>query len=240
MNFWTSWPEHLLADVSLWSADLATPGAEVKRMEPYADLFHLDVADAHFVPGLLFFPDLIAALRPWTDVPFHVHLMTEHPASQVSAFAEAGANLITVHYENGAEAFMAIEQIHRRGLAAGLALQLETPPEVIAPYLDEVQLILLMGTRLGVKGQSLDPNTYTREQTVRQIIRDSGYEGRVKIGIDGGIREQTVPFLRNAGADLVVPGSLAFKSDHLDQTFQWLHTLSAPTTRQEVERDFSC
>jgi ribulose-phosphate 3-epimerase len=135
---------------------------------------------------------------------------------------------------------MAIEQIHRCGLAAGLALQLETPPEVIAPYLDEVQLILLMGTRLGIKGQSLDPNTYTREQTVRRMIRDSGYEGRVKIGIDGGIREQTVPFLRNAGADLVVPGSLVFKSDHLTQTFQWLHALSAPTTRPEIERDSSC
>ena len=225
MKFRTSCPDHLLADVSLWSADLATLGAEIKRMEPYADMFHLDVADAHFVPGLLFFPDLIAALRPWTSVAFHVHLMTGHPATHVSAFAEAGANLITVHYENGAEAFTAVEQIHQRGLAAGLALQLETPPEVIVPYLGEIQLLLLMGTQLGVKGQLLDPNTYSRAQTVRQIIRDTGYEGRVKIGVDGGIREQTVPFLRQAGADLVVPGSLVFKSDQLAKTFQWLHTL---------------
>ncbi len=240
MKFWTSWPEHLLADVSLWSADLAALGTEIKRTEPYADLFHLDVADAHFVPGLLFFPDLIAALRPWTDVPFHVHLMTEHPAAHISAFAEAGANLITVHYENGAEASTAIEQIHRRGLAAGLALQLEAPPEVIVPYLDEVQLILLMGTPLGVKGQSLDPNTYRREQTVRQIIHKYGYEGQVKIGVDGGIREQTVPSLRQAGADLVVPGSLVFKSDQPTQTFQWLHALPAPITGQEIGRDSSC
>jgi pentose-5-phosphate-3-epimerase len=107
----------------------------------------------------------------------------------------------------------------------GLALQLETPLEVVVPYLDKIQLILLMGTRLGVKDQSLDPNTYAREQTVRQVLRDHGYEGRVKIGVDGGIREQTVPFLRNAAADLVVPGSLVFKSDHLAQTFQWLHAL---------------
>ncbi len=225
MKFWTSYTDHLLADVSLWSADLATLGAEIKRMEPYADMFHLDVADAHFVPGLLFFPDLIAALRPWTDVAFHVHLMTEHPAAHVSAFAEAGANLITVHYENGVEAFTAIEQIHQRGLAAGLALQLETSPEVIVPYLGEIQLLLLMGTPLGVKGQLLDPNTYSREQSVRQIIRDNGYEGRVKIGVDGGIREQTVPFLRQAGADLVVPGSLVFKSEQPAEIFQWLHTL---------------
>jgi ribulose-phosphate 3-epimerase len=203
-------------------------------------MFHLDVADAHFVPGLLFFPDLVAALRPWTDVPFHVHLMTEHPITHISAFAEAGANLITVHYENGAQASTALEQIHRRGLAVGLALQLETPPEVIVPYLGRVQLILLMGTQLGIKGQSLDPSTYTREQTVRQIIRDHGYEGRVKIGVDGGIREQTVPLLRNAGADLVVPGSLVFKSAHPAQTLQWLHALSAPPAGQVVGKDSSC
>ena len=225
MNFWASWPDHLLADVSLWSADLATLGTEIKRMELHADMFHLDVADAHFVPGLLFFPDLVAALRPWTNVPFHVHLMTEHPAQHVDAFAEVGADMITVHYENGAEASKAIEQIHRHGLAAGLALQLETPPEVIVPFLTEVQLILLMGTQLGVKGQSLDTDTYAREHTVKQIIRNAGYEGRVRLGVDGGIREQIVPSLRQAGADLVVPGSLVFKSDQLAQTFQWLHSM---------------
>jgi len=97
-----------------------------------------------------------------------------------------------------------------------------------------------MGTRLGVKGQSLDPSTYTCEQTVRQMIRDHGYEGQVKIEVDGGIREQTVPLLRKVGADLVVPGSLVFKSDHLAQTFQWLHALPAPTTGQEVRGDSSC
>lgn len=234
MNFWTSWPDHLLADVSLWSADLASLGAEIKRMETYADLFHMDVADGHFVPELLFFPALTAALRPWTNVPFHIHLMTEHPTTLINVFAGAGANLITVHYENGAETSTAIEQIRRHGLVAGLALQLETPTEVIVPYLGEVRLILLMGTRLGVKGQALDPGTYTREQTVRQIIHEHGYAGQVKIEVDGGIREQTVPLLRKAGADLVVPGSLVFKSDHLAQTFQWLHALPAPTRGREV------
>ena len=237
MNFWTSWPDRLLADVSLWSADLATLGAEIKRMEPYADLFHLDVADGHFVPELLFFPVLTEALRSWTNVPFHVHLMVEHPTTHIDAFAKAGANLITVHHEIGTEASTAIEQIHRCGLIPGLALQLETPPEVIVPYLGEVRLILLMGTRLGVKGQSLNPSTYMREQTVRQMIRDHGYEGQVKIEVDGGIREHTVPLIRKAGADLVVPGSLVFKSDHLAQTFQWLHALPAPITSQEGRGD---
>jgi ribulose-phosphate 3-epimerase len=166
--------------------------------------------------------------------------MTEHPAAHIPAFAEARANLITVHYENGAEASTALEQIQHYGLAAGLALQLQTPPEVIIPYLDQIQLILLMGTRLGVKGQPLDPSTYKREQIVRQIIHEHGYAGQVKIGVDGGIREQTVPPLRQAGADLVVPGSLVFKSDQPAQTFQWLHALPVPTASQQIERDASC
>ena len=100
MTLLTSLPSHhLLIDVSLWSANLSELGAEVKQVEPYADLFHLDVSDAHFVPGLLFFPDLVAALRPLTCIPFHVHLMTEHPLSLIDSFVDAGANLITVHAE---------------------------------------------------------------------------------------------------------------------------------------------
>jgi hypothetical protein len=110
----------------------------------------------------------------------------------------------------------------------------------VLQHLGEVRLILLMGTRLGVKDQSLDPSTYTREQTVGQMICDHGYEGQVKIEVDGGIREQTVPLLRKAGADLVVPGSLVFKSDHLAQRFEWLHAFPAPTTGQEVRGDSSC
>jgi ribulose-phosphate 3-epimerase len=223
---WTSLPgSRLLADVSLWSANLAEPGAEVKKMEPYADLFHLDVSDAHFVSGLLFFPDLVAALRPLTQIPFHVHLMTEHPSELVDAFADAGVDMITVHHENGPEAVKALEKIHQRGLAAGLALGQDIAPEGIIEYLEHIQLVLLMGTRLGVKGQSLNPATYARIQTTRNILQEHGYADKIKVGVDGGIREQTVPLLRAAGADLIVPGSLVFQSSDLAQTLNWLHTL---------------
>ncbi|MGE5222074.1 MAG: D-allulose-6-phosphate 3-epimerase, partial [Omnitrophica WOR_2 bacterium] len=92
--------ERLLADASLWSADFTRLGDEIRRVDGYADLYHFDVSDAHFVPGLLFFPDLVAALRPLTRKPFHVHLMADNPLSLIDDFVNAGADRITIHYGN--------------------------------------------------------------------------------------------------------------------------------------------
>lgn len=227
MSLWSALPgDRLLADVSLWSADLANLAAEVRRIEAAGvDLFHLDVSDAHFVPGLLFFPDLVASLRPLTRVPFHVHLMVDDPLPLIDLFADAGADLITVHMGNGERVGPALRRVRERGLSAGLALALEEPPESVEPYLDELELLLLMGTALGVKGQELSPSACGRIRSVRQLLsaRDGG--SRVRIGADGGIRAHTVPQLRSAGADLIVPGSLVFGSDDVGATFSWLRSL---------------
>ena len=100
MKSWANLPrDRLLADVSLWSADLANLQTEMARISTLADSFHLDVADAHFVRGLLFFPDMVRALRPHTDKPFHVHLMAENPLELIPDFIDAGADLITIHAE---------------------------------------------------------------------------------------------------------------------------------------------
>ncbi len=102
VDFWSRFPRNrLLLEASLWSADFTQLGAEIKRVDSYVDSYHIDVADAHFVRGLLFFPDLVAALRPLTKRPFNVHLMTDNPLSLIDDFAEAGADLMTVHVENG-------------------------------------------------------------------------------------------------------------------------------------------
>jgi len=206
----------------------AALGADVRRVEPYADLFHLDVGDAHFVPELLFFPDLIAALRPLTATPFHVHLMAERPAALVDAFINAGADMITVHAENGAQGWAAIEQIRAAGKATGLAIGLDTLVEAVVPYLDHLDLVLVMGTRLGMEGQDLHPTACPRIERLRRLLQKHNKTGTIKIGADGGIRQHTVPRLRAAGADLIVPGSLVFGSDHLDATFEWLRKLPAP------------
>ncbi|WP_343416903.1 ribulose-phosphate 3-epimerase [Candidatus Flexifilum breve] len=214
----------LLADYSLWSADLANLANDVRRTEPFADVYHLDVADGQFVPSLLFFPDLVSALRPLTPKPFHVHLMTLNPARLIDDFAEAGADVITVHLENP-ELPAALEQIRARGLSAGIAIQLETPVEAVLPYLDQIEVIVMMGTKLGIKGVGLADEACPRITALSRLLTARGLRDKIKISADGGIREQTVPRLRAAGADMITPGSLAFKSPNLFETTLWLHAL---------------
>lgn len=218
-----------MADVSLWSADLANLEAAVRRITPWADSFHLDAADGHFVPSLLFFPDLVRALRPHTSVPFHVHLMADRPSVLASEFLDAGADLLTVHVENGErEAGSAIEQALRRGCGAGVTLKLDTPVRAVLPYLDSIEVIILLGTEVGVKGCGLAPQACGRLQEARELLRQHA-KRPIRLLADGGIRTNTVPKLHAAGADAIVPGSLVFQSPDLDATFQWLRGYSLPT-----------
>ena len=223
-----SWPDppgaRLLADVSLWSADLGDLAAAIERVGPFADSFHLDVCDAHFAPGLLFFPDLVRALRPLTERPFHVHLMVERPTALIAEFVDAGADAITVHAEVGeSEADAGIEAIRRAGRLAGLALRLDTPVAACQRYLDRVDVLLLLGTELGVKGRDLAPEACDRLASAASLLGER--RARVRLAADGGIRSPTVPLLRRAGADVIVPGSLVFQSQNLTETFAWLRGL---------------
>lgn len=229
MSIWTTLPtERLLADYSLWSAQLGNLSESVAATEDYADLYHLDVADAHFVPGLLFFPDLVAALRPLTQKPFHVHLMTEKPETLVQDFLSAGADIVTVHAENKS-AEEAIKLIRDAGKAVGLAVQLETPVAEVERFLPDLDLVVVMGTRLGIKGVGLDDQAAPRIREIKQLLAKHGLSDTVKVSADGGIRTHTVSQLRDAGADMITPGSLVFKSDDLGETTRWLHKLPAPS-----------
>lgn len=214
----------LLADVSLWSADLANLAVEIGRLEPFADSFHLDVADAHFAPSLVFFPDLVRALRPLTKRPLHVHLMVQRPTAVIREFVASGADLITVHAENEkSELCASFEAIRRAGCGLGLALRLDTPLETAVPYLDAIDAWLLLGTAIGVKGQGLAPEACGRLTAAARMLSER--QGRVLLIADGGIRTESVPLLRCAGADAIVPGSLVFQSRNLAETFEWLHAL---------------
>jgi len=223
MRGWSGLPsDRLLIDVSLWSADLANLESAVRRMAPWADSFHLDAADGHFAPNLLFFPDLIRALRTHTTLPFHVHLMAEHPRTLAEEFLDAGADLLTVHVENGErEAGAAMELALRRGCGAGVAVRLETPVRAVLPYLDSIEVVILLGTEMGVKGCDLAPTAADRLREARGLLRERATH-RVRLVADGAIRRHTVPQLRAAGADAIVPGSLVFQSADLEATFGWL------------------
>ncbi len=225
-HFWDTLPTHrLLVDGSLWSARLHSLREDMARVENYVDLYHIDVTDAHFAPGLLFFPDLVAALRPFTPKPIHVHLMVENPLTLIDDFAAAGANLITLHAENGAHIAPCFERLRALGVHAGLAIQLETPLDAVLPWLDDIILVTLMGTKLGIKGIDLDPSQLGRITTMREMLTARALTDRIKIANDGGNRRHTIPAMRAAGVDAVVPGSLIFGSSDLNETFNWLHGL---------------
>jgi ribulose-phosphate 3-epimerase len=219
----------LLVEASLWSADFTCFSDEMRRIDPFVDMYHIDVSDGHFVPGFLFFADLVAALRPLTKRPFHVHFMTTNPMDHVKDFVAAGADIVTIHAENGPIAPATLDTIRSAGAAPGLALGLDVIPETIEPYLELVNLVLVMGTPMGVKGVKPSPYVYDRVRRIKAMIQKAGLSEKVKVFADGGIRDNTVPNLRTAGADGVVAGSLAFKSTDLNKTFDWLHGLKMGT-----------
>ncbi|MBP1860013.1 ribulose-phosphate 3-epimerase [Rhizobium herbae] len=219
--------DRLLGEFSLWSADLANMEADLKRIEAHVDLHHIDVADARFTPGFLFFPDFVARIAKLTAKPIHVHLMVEAEIveEQTRQFIEAGADLISVHAENGEAGLRAVKLAKELGAEAGVVLRLETPVAGVVPFLAHVAFVTLLGTSIGVKGQSLSEKACNRLIEARTLLKQAGREQDIILAADGGIREQTVPLLRGAGAQTVVLGSLAFGDKDLAARMAWLHAL---------------
>jgi len=218
--------DRLLAEFSLWSADLANLEQEIRRVDSHVDLYHADVADGRFAPSFLFFPDQLARIRKLTSKPIHVHLMVEGDVvlSQIRQFAEAGADLISVHPENGPVTDKAIALIASLNVKAGIVLRLETPVEAIRPFVDRLDFVTLLGTAIGVKGQGLSDQACPRLMAAMAILEAKG-RSNIVLAADGGIRENTVPLLREAGAETVVLGSLAFNDPDLASRIAWLHGL---------------
>jgi len=217
--------DRLICEFSVWSADLIRLADDLARIGPHADVLHIDVADGHFAPAMLFFPDLVATIRKVSSVPIHVHLMATDDIllAQIEQFAEAGSDLISIHAENRPVAEQALDMLAAKGVAAGMVLKVETPVEQAARYLPRLRFLTLLGTAIGVKGQGLDSRAADRLREARQLIGRSGATSRIVLAADGGIRENTVPVLRQAGAETVVLGSLAFGAPDLPARMAWLH-----------------
>lgn len=216
--------DRLLAEYSLWSADLTRLADDIARVDRHVDVYHIDVSDGAFSPALLFFPDLVAACRKLTAKPFHVHLMVADDIleEQVRQFAEAGADLISVHAENKNAREM-LDLIASLGLAGGLVLQLHTPVSNGAGHLPHIRFLTLLGTRMGIKGVGLDEQAGARLEEAKALIASNKQSHRIVLAADGGIRENTVPGLRRAGAETIVMGSLAFGAADLDARMAWVH-----------------
>ena len=192
---------------SILSADFAQLGADVSRVAPEADLLHVDVMDGHFVPNLTIGPPVVAALRGHTDLFLDCHLMVDNPAVLLGDFADAGADRCIVHVELG-DPRPLFHELRARHVQVGLAISPDTPFDAAAPYLPDVDLLLVMSVHPGFGGQAFIPEVLDKVRAARQAIDDAGLA--VEIEIDGGMHEQTAPLATAAGVDIVVAGSAIF------------------------------
>jgi len=212
----------LKCSTSLWSADLSNLASEIKRVEPYSERFHIDVADGHYVKNLLFFPDQVKALRKHTRLPFEVHLMVTDPLGWVEPFVEAGADIIIFCFDAASNPGETLAAIHKCGKRAGVSLLITESLDLLNPYWENLDVLTIVGTAMGIKGASMDTSVPGKIKRARQIISDRRL--RTEIEADGGIRRETVPLLAAAGADYIVPGSLMFGGDPR-QMRDWLASL---------------
>lgn len=196
---------------SILTCDFAHAADEVRFVaDSGADMVHLDVMDGVFVPNLSFGPPVIAALRPYTDLFFDVHLMMTHPRRLLPAFAKAGADLINIHLECADPIAETLADIRALGKQAAITLKPATPAEEAFPYLDMVDMVLVMTVEPGFGGQSFMEDMMPKVTALRQEIDRRGLS--VSIQVDGGIGAATAPIAAAAGADVAVMGSAVFNA----------------------------
>ncbi|MBN4055670.1 ribulose-phosphate 3-epimerase [bacterium AH-315-K03] len=203
---------HLNISASLWSADLGSLGQSIQGVDAFCDSYHFDIMDGHFVEDMLFGPDIVGALRHYTIKPFEVHLMVERPEKHFQAFIDAGADIIMFHPEQVSDPVQLIMQIKRANCKAGVAVVAEACVEKPQAWMQATDAVLVMGTKLGIKGVSILPQSFSRIRTLKKHLTHCN--PMAVIQADGGIREDVIQDLYSAGADVITAGSLLFKNDY--------------------------
>lgn len=200
---------------SILSADFARLGSEIAAIDAAgADFIHVDVMDGHFVPNLTIGPAVIKAVRGASAKPFDVHLMIAPVDPFIAAFADAGADILTIHPEAGPHVHRTLQSIRAAGMKPGLALNPATPLAYAEAVLDDVDLILVMSVNPGFGGQSFIETQLGRIEKLRRLIDATGRD--IMLEVDGGVNRQTAARVISAGADVLVAGSAVFTGDSRD------------------------
>ena len=200
---------------SILSADFAHLGDQVKLVSADADLLHVDAMDAHFVPPLSIGPVVVESLRKVTDLPLHCHLMVERPMDLLRDFAEAGADIVTMHLEAVPDPERAIKEAAAMGVKAGLGVNPDTPIEGVFPHLEELDRVLVMSVRPGWAGQAFLDSALPKVESVRTEIERRGLT--VEVEVDGGINEETGARCVAAGATVLAAASAIFKAPDIGE-----------------------
>ena len=212
---------------SILSADFSALGEAVKKLElSGADIIHCDVMDGSFVEPITFGAQTVKNIRPLTKLPLDVHLMIEHPKTQIKAFAEAGADIITVHFEacqKISESYLkeTLELIKSYNVKCGAVVNPDTPIESIFPVFELCDMVLLMSVFPGYGGQKYIEDTTEKITKAREYARSIG-KGEMDIEVDGGITEENCKKIIAAGANVLVAGNTIFKSANMSETIKKL------------------
>ena len=220
--------QNIIVAPSILAADFSRLGDEIERVEAGgADWIHCDIMDGHFVDNISFGPEIVRMVRGLTSLPLDVHLMIEHPDHYVPRFVKAGANSITVHVEPEAKHDIesTLLQIRETGCRAGLTLNPETPFDLIEPFLDKIDLLLIMTVHPGFGGQSFRADQMHKVKRARSLIR------KLDIEVDGGINADTARLSIENGANVLVAGTSIFHSKDYANAIRQLRSESKPSTR---------
>ena len=207
--------EQTLIAPSILSADFAHLAQEVKRIEQGGgDWIHMDIMDGVFVPNITFGPPMVSALRKHSRLPFDTHLMIVHPEKYITRFAEAGSDIITIHYEASVHVHRILSQIRELGKRVGISIVPSTPANMLSELLSELDLILVMTVNPGFGGQRLIPQTLKKVNRLAEMRSRGGHHYLIEV--DGGINTETCKLVVEAGADVLVAGSAIFEAENIE------------------------
>ncbi len=206
---------------SILSADFSRLGDEVRAVERSgADVIHVDVMDGHFVPNITIGPLVVQGLKRLTSLPLDVHLMIENPERYIEAFAQVGSDWITFHAEVCPHPKRMIKKIRQLNVRPGIVLKPATPLKTLFPFLDDLDLVLIMSVNPGFGGQSFIPSTLKKIARLKKLIDKNQYP--IEIEVDGGVKIENIREVSRAGGDVFVVGTGIFKTNNYGETIRKL------------------